>query len=72
MKNTDTSEKYQRVNFVVISFARFLGPDRLLSELSNKEDIISFLDTLKKDAAIDPGKKWIRTWNDYAAYIHRK
>ena len=70
MKGTDTSEKYQRVNLiVVILFAKSLGPDKRLSEVNRKEDIISFLDTLKKDVAIDPDKKWIRTWNDYLQRI---
>ena len=70
MKGTDTSEKYQRVNLiVVVLFAKSLGPDKRLSEGDRKEDIISFLDSLKKDAAIDPDKKWIRSWNDYLQRI---
>lgn len=70
MKGTETSEKYQRVNLiVVILFAKSVGPGKCLSEVNRKEEIISFLDTLRKDAAIDPDKKWIRTWNDYLQRI---
>lgn len=70
MKGTDTSEKYQRVNLiVVILFAKSLGLDRRISELDKKEDIISFLDTLRKDTTVDPDKKWVRTWNDYLQRI---
>jgi integrase/recombinase XerD len=70
MKGTDTSEKYQRVNLiVVIRFARFLGPDHRLSDVKKQEEIVVFLDTLRKDKSIDPDKKWIRTWNDYLQRI---
>ena len=70
MKDTENPEKYQRVNLiVVIWFAKYLGPHKHLSEIDRKEDIISFVDTLRKDAAIDPDKKWIRTWNDYLQRI---
>ena len=52
-------------------FAEYLGenqPTLVLDSISSKEEIISFLDTRKKDEKIDPDKRWIRTWNDY---LHR-
>lgn len=69
MQETDTSEKYRRVNLiVVILFAKYLGHKKL-SEVIKKEEIIAFLDNLKKDSTIDPDKKWIRSWNDYLQRI---
>lgn len=70
METTDTSENYRRGNLiVVIFFAKFLD-SRNLSEVNGKTDIIiEFLDTRRKDATIDPDKKWIRTWNDYLQRI---
>ena len=70
MQKTDTSQKYQRGNLiVVIQFAKHLGLNKRLSEIERKEDIIHFLNSLRKDAAVDPDKKWIRTWNDYLQRI---
>jgi integrase/recombinase XerD len=70
MADTDTSEKYQRVNLiVVILFAKYLGARKHLTDVTTKADIIGFLDTLRKDIATDPDKKWIRTWNDYLQRI---
>src|SRR6476620_8819916 len=70
MKGTDTSDKYQRVNLiVVVLFAKYLGVDKRLSEADTKEEIVVFLDGLRKDSAADPDKKWIRTWNDYLQRI---
>lgn len=70
MAQTDTSEKYQRVNLiVVILFAKFLGAHKHLTDVTTQEDIIRFLDTLRKDTFTDPDRKWIRTWNDYLQRI---
>lgn len=65
MDTTDTSENYRRGNLIVtIFFAKHLER-RSLFKVNEKSDIIDFLDTKKKDTAVDPDKKWIRTWNDY-------
>lgn len=70
MESTDTSENYRRGNLiVVVFFAKYLGGKSLAKSAVNKEDIISFLDCKKKDIAIDPDKRWIRTWNDYLQRI---
>lgn len=70
MKDTDTSEKYQRVNLiVVILFAKFLGPHNLLNNIKTQQGIIRFLDSNKKNEILDPDKRWIRTWNDYLQRI---
>jgi integrase/recombinase XerD len=69
METTDTSENYRRGNLiVVIFFAKHLD-SKGLSEINQKSDIINFLDTKKKETAIDPDKRWIRTWNDYLQRI---
>jgi hypothetical protein len=65
MDSTDTSMNYRRGNLiVVIFFARHLQ-DKNISEVNSKGEIIKFLDTRRKEVALDPDKKWIRTWNDY-------
>jgi hypothetical protein len=70
METTDTSENYRRGNLIpVILFARYLDGNKNLSEINQKSDVIGFLDTKKKDIAIDPDKRWIRTWNDYLQRI---
>jgi integrase/recombinase XerD len=70
MKDTDTSEKYQRVNLiVVILFAKFLDPHNLLKDINTQQDIVRFLDSKKKNEFLDPDKRWIRTWNDYLQRI---
>jgi hypothetical protein len=41
MQGTDTSEKYQRVNLIVIiRFARFLGPGHRLSDVNKQQEIV--------------------------------
>jgi hypothetical protein len=69
MKSTDISEKYRKDNlYVTIIYAEYLG-DKDLSEVNQRQDIINFLDTRRKDTTIDPDQKWIRTWNDYLQRI---
>ena len=29
-----------------------------------REEVLEFLDQRKKTRDVDPGKKWVRTWND--------
>lgn len=70
MDTTDTSENYRRGNLiVVIFFVKYLGYKSLSESTLNKEDIIGFLNSKKKDIEVDPDKRWIRTWNDYLQRI---
>jgi integrase/recombinase XerD len=70
MKANDTSESYQKNNLkAVISFAKWLGNDTTLYEITKKEQIISFLDTKIQSLDQDPDKRWITTWNDYLGRI---
>jgi integrase/recombinase XerD len=69
MKSTDASEKYRKDNlYVTIIYAEYLD-DKDLSGVNQKQDIIGFLDTRRKDTTIDPDQRWIRTWNDYLQRI---
>lgn len=69
MKSTDSSEKYRKDNlYVAIIYAEYLG-DKDLSDVNQMQDIIDFLDTRRKETAIDPDQRWIRTWNDYLQRI---
>jgi hypothetical protein len=64
MKNNGASERHQNNNLkVVIAFAKFLGKDFSFYNIQTKEQIIAFLDTKVKNSEIDPGKRWITTWN---------
>ncbi len=46
MKNNGSSEHHQNNNLkVVISFAKFLGPDTSFYDIDRKEQIVQFLDT---------------------------
>ena len=66
MKEKGLSEKYQNNNLkVLICFARSLDAKTEFYNINNKEQILAFLDTRKKDSVADPDKIWIRTWNDY-------
>ena len=70
MKSNGTSESYQKNNLkTVISFAKWLGNNTTLYEITRKEQIISFLDTKIKSSDKDPDKRWITTWNDYLGRI---
>lgn len=62
MHGTDTSEKYQRVHLIIaLLFVKFHSPSKRVSDIDKQQDIIGFLDTLKKHKAVDPDMKWIRT-----------
>jgi hypothetical protein len=40
-----------------------------LFEISNKEQIIAFLNAKIKSEKADPDKKWITTWDDHLVLI---
>lgn len=65
MTERDLSKNHKINNLkVVMSFADYLGPQITFHEI-NKKEIMSFLDTKKKDPENDSEKKWITTWNYY-------
>jgi hypothetical protein len=65
MKERDLSTNHQINNLkVVISFAIYLGNTNFYA-MSHKDQILSFLDSKKKEADQDPDRKWITTWNYY-------
>jgi len=69
MKSNGASERHQNNNLKsVISFANFLGPGMNFRDVSNTNQIMSFLNTKIKSPQDDPEKRWITTWNDY---MHR-
>ena len=66
MTERDLSTNHKINNLkVVLSFAEYLRPQITFHEINKKEEIMSFLDTKKKDSENDPEKKWITTWNYY-------
>ncbi len=70
MKRNGNSQAYQNNNLkVVIAYSQFLGQMISLETISNKSQIISFLDTKIKGIEEDPDKRWITTWNDYLGRI---
>lgn len=69
MESTDTSDNYRRGNLiVVIFFAKYLE-SKSIADVKQKNDIIGFLDTRRKETTVDPDRRWIRTWNDYLQRI---
>ncbi len=62
MKYNGSSEHHQNNNLkVVLSWARFLGPNTTFYDIQSKEQIITFLNTKTKTPEEDPDKKWITT-----------
>ncbi len=70
MRSCGTSDKYQNNNLkTMIAFGRFLDPSILFQNITQRDQIISFLDTKIKSSQVDPDKRWITTWNDYLGRI---
>lgn len=66
MNDRDLSKNHQINNLkVVISFANNLGLDISFHNINEKNQILAFLDSKKKELEIDPDKRWITTWNYY-------
>ena len=69
MKDNQTSESYQKNNLKAITnFAEWNHkqiPTGSFFDIQDRETILKFLNTKRKDTATDPDGKWITTWNDY-------
>ena len=66
LKSIDSSENYQNgIIKAVLNFCTFVGPDKSLLEIKDKELILRFLDSKRKSIDFDSEQKWITTWNDY-------
>ncbi len=69
MVENRASERHQNNNLkIIIAYATFLGPNTSFYDVCERGQIISFLDTRKRNFEKDPDGKWITTWNDY---LHR-
>jgi integrase/recombinase XerD len=65
MKENGSSERHQNNNLkAVIAFSNFIGLTAL-TDINNKEEILSFLQTKIKNKEEDPDQRWITTYNDY-------
>jgi integrase len=65
------SNGYKRNNAVLLSnFSMYFKNAKLFKEIT-REDILSFLDSFRKDEAIDPLHKWIGTYNLYRIELMR-
>lgn len=61
----DTSINYQKDNIkLLLLFVKFLEI-KTFHEVKERETIVSFLDTRRKNKEEDPEQKCITTWNDY-------
>jgi integrase/recombinase XerD len=66
LKSLDSSENYQNgILKAVLNFCEFIGQDKYLLQIKDKEQILRFLDSKKKSIDLDSEQKWITTWNDY-------
>ncbi len=64
MKYNGVSERHQNNNLkAIVSYSTFLGKNSL-KNISEKDDILSFLQTKIKSKEEDPDQKWITTYND--------
>jgi hypothetical protein len=60
MKRNGTSERYQNNNLkTIIAYNKILGPSVPFSQVNNKSQVISFLDTKIKNSEDDPDIRWI-------------
>ena len=64
------SLSYKRMNVVVLTKLCKFGSQRDFRELK-REEIISFLDSLRRPEASDSLHKWIRTYNLYRVLLIR-
>jgi hypothetical protein len=55
---------------MVIAFANYLGKEISFYDVKDKEQVTSFLDTIKGSEE-DTDKRWITTWNYYLVHIKR-
>jgi integrase/recombinase XerD len=70
MKASGTSYKYQNNNLkTIISFGKSLDPFVSFYSITNRDQIIKFLNTKMKDIANGPDQRWITTWNGYLSRI---
>ena len=70
LRSVNTSESYQNQNTkALINLAKFFGKDVNFTNISKKEEILSFLNSKIKSKEEDPDGKWMRTWNDYLQRI---
>ena len=70
LRSVNTSESYQNQNIkALINMAKFFGKGVNFIGISNKEEILSFLNIKIKSKEEDPDGKWMRTWNDYLQRI---
>jgi integrase/recombinase XerD len=66
MTERDLSKNHKINNLkVIMSYANYLGPEISFHDRNKVEQILSFLDTKKKEAENDPERRWITTWNYY-------
>jgi integrase/recombinase XerD len=66
MTERDLSKNHKINNLkVIMSYADYLGAEISFHNINRKGQILSFLDTKKKDTEKDPERKWITTWNYY-------
>jgi integrase/recombinase XerD len=66
MTERDLSKNHKINNLkVIMSYADYLGAEISFHNINNKDQILSFLDSKKKDLEIDPDKRWVTTWNHY-------
>ena len=70
MKYNNSSERHIINNLkVIINFDEYFQSQKILKDINNRQDIISFLDSKIKSVEVDPERKWITTWNHYCNHL---
>lgn len=66
MKYNGSSENHQINNLkCILIFAKYLSDNIKFYDITEKDQIITFLNNKRKLQSEDPDKKWITTWNNY-------
>ena len=65
LRSVNTSESYQNQNIkALINIAKFFGKGVNFTGISNKEEILSFLNIKIKSKEEDPDGKWMRHFSE--------
>jgi len=65
---TNLSDSYRRNIIIILSMLSFRIANKLFKSMA-RQDVLSYLDSLRKAESVDPFHKWIGTYNLYATIL---
>src|ERR671922_1887447 len=67
----NSSDDYRRTNVAVLTkLSKFFGNQKSFNQIT-REDVLSFLDSLRKPESLDPLHKWVGTYNLHRVHLIR-